>query len=140
MAKKRKISLLNIAAIAGAAGAAYYFYKKSKKPSAEEAAASMQAGIDKMKAAQAADETLKKQQNATNAATSAVDSINNPNGFAGKVGIIQRILGVQIDGKPGPQTNTAYQKRFGLDRGTIGVMNLDYYLKKATIDNVFFQI
>jgi hypothetical protein len=136
----KKISLLNIAAIAGVAGTAYYFYKKSKKPSAEQAAASMQAGIDKMKAAQAADDALKKQQNATNTATAASNNINNPNSFKGKVGVIQRILGVQIDGNPGPQTNGAYQKRFGLDRGIIGVMNLDYYLKKATIDSVFFQI
>lgn len=138
MAKKR-ISLLNIAAIAGAAGAAYYFYKKTKKPSAEEAAASMQAGIDKMKAAQAADDALKKQQNATETTTTAANDIDNPNSFKGKVAIIQRILGVGIDGKPGQQTNAAYKTRFGLDRGVIDVYNLDYYLRKATtIKDPFF--
>jgi hypothetical protein len=138
MAKKR-ISLLNIAAIAGAAGAAYYFYKKSKKPSAEEAAASMQAGIDKMKAAQAADDALKKQQNATETTTAAANDINNPNSFKGKVAIIQRILGVGIDGKPGQQTNTAYQKRFGLIKGPIDTYNLDYYFRIATtIKDPFF--
>lgn len=137
---KRKFNITTAAIVAGAVGGAYYLYKKSKKPSAEEAAASMQAGIDKMKAAQAADEALKNQQNANNAAASTFDDIDNPNSFKGKVGIIQRVLGVSIDGKPGPQTNNAYKKRFGLDRGPIGVMNLDYYLKKATVDNVYFQI
>ena len=138
MAKKR-ISLLNIAAIAGAAGAAYYFYKKTKKPSAEEAAASMQAGIDKMKEAQAADDALKKQQNAAEITTATTNNINNPYSFKGKVAIIQRILGVGIDGKPGQQTNFAYRAKFGLDRGVIDVYNLDYYLSKATtIKDPFF--
>jgi len=138
MAKKSNFSkILNIAAIAGAAGGAYLLYKKYiKKTPAEE----MKAATDKIKAEQAATAEAIKNQNATNAAQTVLDNINNPNSFKGKVAIIQRVLGVQIDGAPGPQTNNAYQKRFGLDRGSIGVMNLDYYLKKATIDNVFFQI
>ena len=139
MAKKTNFSkILNIVAVAGAAGGAYLLYKKyiKKKTPAEE----MKAATDKIKAEQAATAEAIKNQNATNAAQTVFDNINNPNSFKGKVAIIQRVLGVQIDGAPGPQTNNAYQKRFGLDRGTIGVMNLDYYLKKATVDNVFFQI
>jgi hypothetical protein len=139
MAKKTNFSkILNIAAVAGAAGGAYLLYKKyiKKKTPAEE----MKAATDKIKAEQAAAEAIKNQTNATNAAQTIFDHVNNPNSFKGKVAIIQRVLGVQIDDAPGPQTNNAYQKRFGLDRGTIGVMNLDYYLKKATVDNVFFQI
>jgi hypothetical protein len=139
MAKKSNFSkILNIVAVAGAAGGAYLLYKKyvKKKTPAEE----MKAATDKIKAEQAAAEAIKNQTNATNAAQAIADHINNPSSFKGKVAIIQRVLGVQIDGAPGPQTNNAYQKRFGLDRGTIGVMNLDYYLKKATVDNVFFQI
>ncbi len=138
MAKKTNFSkILNIVAVAGAAGGAYLLYKKYKKKTPAE---EMKAATDKIKASQAAEEAIKNQTNATNAAQTVLDNINNPNSFKGKVAIIQRVLGVQIDGAPGPQTNNAYQKRFGLDRGTIGVMNLDYYLKKATVDNVFFQI
>ena len=139
MAKKTNFSkILNIVAVAGAAGGAYFLYKKyiKKKTPAEE----MKAATDKIKAEQAAAEAIKNQANATNAAQAIFDNVNNPSSFKGKVAIIQRVLGVQIDGAPGPQTNNAYQKRFGLDRGAIGVMNLDYYLKKATVDNVFFQI
>jgi len=138
MAKKNSINtILNIVAVAGAAGGAYLLYKKYKKKTPAE---EMKAATDKIKAEQAATAEAIKNQNATNAAQTIADNINNPNSFKGKVAIIQRVLGVQIDGAPGPQTNNAYQKRFGLDRGTIGVMNLDYYLKKATVDNVFFQI
>lgn len=138
MAKKPNFSkILNIVAVAGAAGGAYLLYKKYKKKTPAE---EMKAATDKIKAEQAATSEAIKNQNATNAAQTVFDNINNPNSFKGKVAIIQRVLGVQIDGAPGPQTNNAYQKRFGLDRGTIGVMNLDYYLKKATVDNVFFQI
>jgi hypothetical protein len=138
MAKKTNFSkILNIVAVAGAAGGAYLLYKKYKKKTPAE---EMKAATDKIKAEQAATSEAIKNQNATNAAQTVFDNINNPNSFKGKVAIIQRVLGVQIDGAPGPQTNNAYQKRFGLDRGTIGVMNLDYYLKKATVDNVFFQI
>jgi len=138
MAKKTNFSkILNIVAVAGAAGGAYLLYKKYKKKTPAE---EMKAATDKIKAEQTAISEAIKNQNATNAAQTVFDNINNPNSFKGKVAIIQRVLGVQIDGAPGPQTNNAYQKRFGLDRGTIGVMNLDYYLKKATVDNVFFQI
>jgi len=138
MAKKSNFSkILNIVAVAGAAGGAYLLYKKYKKKTPAE---EMKAATDKIKAEQTAISEAIKNQNATNAAQTVFDNINNPNSFKGKVAIIQRVLGVQIDGAPGPQTNNAYQKRFGLDRGTIGVMNLDYYLKKATVDNVFFQI
>jgi len=138
MAKKTNFSkIINIVAVAGAAGGAYFLYKKYKKKTPAE---EMKAATDKIKAEQTAISEAIKNQNATNAAQTVFDNINNPNSFKGKVAIIQRVLGVQIDGAPGPQTNNAYQKRFGLDRGTIGVMNLDYYLKKATVDNVFFQI
>jgi hypothetical protein len=131
MAKKKSINtILNIVAVAGAAGGAYLLYKKyiKKKAPADE----FKAATDKIKAEQASAEAIKNQTNATNAAQESTNNIANPHSFKGKVAIIQRILGVAFDGKPGAQTNAAYKKRFGLDRGPIDAYNLDYYLRIAT--------
>jgi hypothetical protein len=67
-------------------------------------------------------------------------SIANPNSFASKVARIQGILGVAIDGVPGRVTNGEYQKRFGLDKGPITVVNVSYYLDKALSDTKFLGL
>lgn len=113
--KKDKTKTLIIAAAAGVA--AYFLYKKVKNPDQE----------------QPPNPPPTPQTNTSNG---PIQDLNNTRTYAGKVAAIQSIIGVAIDGDPGKtilsQTNKAYKKRFGLERGIISPMNIDIYYKRAT--------
>ena len=79
------------------------------------------------------------QQAATNVAEQAIantiiqkaNSITNPNSLAGKISYIQREIGVSSDGIAGAQTNGAFDRVYGLDKGQITGANIDYYVNKV---------
>ena len=119
MAKKKSVTSklyqpknLIIAALVGA-GAFYYAFKRNKKKNAQ-------------------NEQQKQAQSSS--------GISPTDFYKIKVGEIQAILGVAIDGNPGKQTNSAYAKRFGLDRGPIAPMTVQYYLEKAKRDQIAFGL
>lgn len=119
MAKKQSLTSklyqpknLIIAALVGA-GAFYYAFKQNKKKNAAN---------EQRKTAEAS------------------SSISPSDFYKTKVGEIQAILGVAVDGVPGKQTNSAYAKRFGLDRGPIAPMTVQYYLEKAKADQIAFGL
>lgn len=115
--KKNKTKTLIIAAAAGVA--AYFLYKKMKNP-----------GQEQPPNPPPPPQTPPTQSNGP------IQDLNNTRTYAGKVAAIQGVLGVTINGDPGrtidSQTNQAYKKRFGLERGKIGPMNIDIYFKRAT--------
>lgn len=125
-------------AVAGAG--AYYAFKVLKKRSAKTPQDQFNADIEKMKQGQAEQAAAEAKRKANERAIQQSTSIANPNSFAGKVARIQEILGVAIDGVPGRITNGAYQKRFGLDKGPITVVNVSYYKDKAESDSKFLQL
>ena len=117
MAKKQSVTSklyqpknLIIAALVGA-GAFYYAFKQNKKKNAQ-------------------NEQQKKEQ----------AGISPSDFYKSKVGEIQAILGVAVDGVPGKQTNSSYARRFGLDRGPIAPMTVQYYLEKAKADQIAFGL
>lgn len=125
-------------AVAGAG--AYYAFKVLKKRSAKTPQDQFNADIEKMKQGQAEQAAAEAKRKANERIIQQSTSIANPNSFAGKVARIQTILGVAVDGVPGRITNGAYQKRFGLDKGPITVVNVSYYLDKAESDSKFLQL
>ena len=138
MAKKNNNTLIYAAAYGAMAYFGYKAYKDIKRKSgAETAREKSEAVIDDIKKRQAEAEAAQKMENERKSAESAANSIQNPQSFAAKVAEIQSILGVNIDGKPGPVTHAAYQRRFGLDRGNITPMTVSYYLDRAKRDKFF---
>lgn len=104
---------------------------------ADAARRSGEAAIDEIKRRQQETASAQKTENERKRTEQQANALGNPQSFANKVGQIQAVLGVRIDGKPGPVTHDAYQKRFGLDRGNITPMTVQYYLDRANRDKFF---
>ena len=145
MAKKQSIisklyqpKNLITAALVGAG--VYYAFKWGRKKATETPKEAFDESVNRIKQEQAAAEAAKKAANEQRKAATAASSIQSTNSYKGKVGEIQTILGVAVDGVPGQQTQTAYARRFGLDRGQIAPMTVQYYLDKAKADQVTFGL
>jgi hypothetical protein len=145
MAKKQSVlsglykgKNLLTAALVGAG--VYYAFKWGRKKITETPAESFDEANTRIKQEQAAANAAKKTENEQRKAAQAATSIQSPNSYKGKVGEIQTILGVLVDGIPGKQTQSAYAKRFGLDRGPIAPMTVQYYLDKAKADKITFGL
>lgn len=104
---------------------------------ADAARRSGEAAIEEIKRRQQETASAQKTENERKRTEQQANAMGNPQSFANKVAQIQAILGVRIDGKPGPVTHDAYQKRFGLDRGNITPMTVQYYLDRANRDKFF---
>ena len=126
------------AALVGAG--VYYAFKWGRKKATETPKEAFDESVNRIKQEQAAAEAAKKAANEQRKAATAASSIQSPNSYKGKVGEIQTILGVAVDGVAGQQTQTAYARRFGLDRGQIAPMTVQYYLDKAKADQVTFGL
>ena len=126
------------AALVGAG--VYYAFKWGRKKATETPKEAFDESVNRIKQEQAAAEAAKKAANEQRKAATAAISIQSSNSYKGKVGEIQTILGVAVDGIAGQQTQTAYARRFGLDRGTIAPMTVQYYLDKAKADQVTFGL
>ena len=129
------------AALAAAGG--FWLYRKFIQPRLGKPETAQQKSdqvIDRIKQEQAAQAAAEAKRKTNARIIQQSTSIANPNSFAGKVARIQTILGVAVDGVPGRITNGAYQKRFGLDKGPITVVNVSYYLDKAESDSKFLQL
>jgi hypothetical protein len=126
------------AALVGAG--VYYAFKWGRKKATETPKEAFDESVNRIKQEQAAAEAAKKAANEQRKAATAASSIQSPNSYKGKVGEIQTILGVAVDGIAGQQTQTAYARRFGLDRGQIAPMTVQYYLDKAKADQVTFGL
>ena len=118
----------------------YYAFKWGKKKSDETPKETFDATVNRLKQEQVAADAAKKLENEQRKAAQAATSIQSPNSYKGKVGEIQAILGVAVDGIPGTQTQSAYAQRFGLDRGPIAPMTVQYYLDKAKADKITFGL
>ena len=145
MAKKQSVisklyqpKNLITAALVGAG--VYYAFKWGRKKVTETPAESFDEASARIKREQQQTAAIKKTENEQRKAATAASSIQSSNSYKGKVGEIQAILGVAVDGVPGKQTNSAYAKRFGLDRGPIAPMTVQYYLEKAKADQVTFGL
>ena len=145
MAKKRSVisklyqpKNLLTAALVGAG--VYYALKWGRKKVTETPAESFDEASARIKREQQQAAAIKKTENEQRKAAKAASSIQSPDSYKGKVGEIQNILGVNIDGIPGQQTQSAYARRFGLDRGPIAPMTVQYYLDKAKADQVTFGL
>jgi hypothetical protein len=66
--------------------------------------------------------------------------ITNPNSFSAKVSKIQQNIGADPDGKVGPQTNSMFAAKYGLDKGDIAPQTIDYYLGRVNSNNTLAQI
>ena len=126
------------AALVGAG--VYYAFKWGRKKATETPKEAFDESVNRIKQEQAAAEAAKKAANEQRKAATAASSIQSPNSYKGKVGEIQTILGIAVNGVAGQQTQTAYARRFGLDRGTIAPMTVQYYLDKAKADQVTFGL
>jgi hypothetical protein len=79
------------------------------------------------------------QQAATNIAEKAIantiiqqtTTIANPNSLQGQISYIQGELGIAVDGIAGEQTNGAFERIYGLDKGQISSANITYYMQKV---------
>jgi hypothetical protein len=146
MAKKRMSGLSKLyqpknlitAALVGAG--VYYAFKWGRKKVSETPAESFDEASARIKREQQAAAATKKTENEQRKAAQAASNISTSDSYKGKVGEIQTILGVAVDGIPGRQTQSAYAKRFGLDRGTIAPMTVQYYLDKAKRDQIAFGL
>ena len=126
------------AALVGAG--VYYAFKWGRKKATETPKEAFDESVNRIKQEQAAAEAAKKAANEQRKAATAASSIQSPNSYKGKVGEIQTILGIAVNGVAGQQTQTAYARRFGLDRGQIAPMTVQYYLDKAKADQVTFGL
>jgi len=145
MAKKRSMIAklyqpknLITAALVGAG--VYYAFKWGKKKVTETPAESFDEASARIKREQQQTAAIKKTENEQRKAAAAASNISTPGTYPRKVGEIQAILGVAVDGIAGQQTQTAYARRFGLDRGPIAPMTVQYYLDKAKADQVTFGL
>lgn len=121
----------------GANGGANTNANANSDANADAARRSGEAAIEEIKRRQQETASAQKTENERKRTEQQANALGNPQSFANKVGQIQAILGVRIDGKPGPVTHDAYQKRFGLDRGSITPMTVQYYLDRANRDKFF---
>jgi hypothetical protein len=126
------------AALVGAG--VYYAFKWGKKKVTETPAESFDEASARIKREQQQTAAIKKTENEQRKAAAAASNISTPGTYPRKVGEIQAILGVAVDGIAGQQTQTAYARRFGLDRGPIAPMTVQYYLDKAKADQVTFGL
>ena len=126
------------AALVGAG--VYYAFKWGRKKATETPKEAFDESVNRIKQEQAAAEAAKKAANEQRKAAQTASNISTPGTYPRKVGEIQAILGVAVDGIPGQQTNSAYARRFGLDRGPIAPMTVQYYLDKAKADQVTFGL
>ena len=135
---------LNNNLIIGAAllgGGAYYAYTKgwfgSKKDNAQKANEQSKAELDRIAAEQTAAAAAAAAIVKTKNQVKQASTITNPKSYAGKVSHIQKELGIKEDGDPGrsadSQTNKKYASVYGLDKGIISPLNIDYY--KSKVDN-----
>jgi len=145
MAKKRSMIAklyqpknLITAALVGAG--VYYAFKWGKKKVTETPAESFDEASARIKREQQQTAAIKKTENEQRKAAQAASNISTPGTYPRKVGEIQAILGVAVDGIAGKQTQTTYDRRFGLDRGPIAPMTVQYYLDKAKADQVTFGL
>ncbi len=145
MAKKQSVisklyrpKNLITAALVGAG--VYYAFKWGKKKVTETPAESFDEASARIKREQQKTAAIKKTENEQRKAAAAASNISTPGTYPRKVGEIQAILGVAVDGIAGQQTQTAYARRFGLDRGPIAPMTVQYYLDKAKADQVTFGL
>ena len=138
---KSKISGASRLYYAAAAGAIAFFgykaWKKSRAGKDESARQKSQDVIDNIKREQAQTQAQNQAEYERRRAEAEARGIQNPQSFAAKVALIQAILGVAVDGKPGPVTHAEYKRRFGLDRGNISPLTVQYYLDKANRDKFF---
>ena len=138
---KAKISGAARLYYAAAAGAIAFFgykaWQKMKAGKDESARQKSQDVIDNIKREQAQTQAQNQAEYERRRAEAEARGIQNPQSFAAKVALIQAILGVAVDGKPGPVTLAEYQRRFGLDRGNISPLTVQYYLDKANRDKFF---
>jgi hypothetical protein len=138
---KAKISSASRLYYAAAAGAIAFFgykaWKKSQAGKDESARQKSQDVIDNIKREQAQTQAQNQAEYERRRAEAEARGIQNPQSFAAKVALIQAILGVAVDGKPGPVTHAEFQRRFGLDRGNISPLTVQYYLDKANRDKFF---
>lgn len=134
---ENKNSILTIAIVGIAA---YFGYEKFLKPYLNK---NPKAELDKVAADIAAQQEATKQavktENKKRQAFYEFESIQNPSSFMGKVATIQGAVGVEIDGKPGPRTNAAYQKRYGLVKGPISRQNIDFYVQVVEREKFLFM-
>lgn len=126
------------AALVGAG--VYYAFKWGRKKVTETPAESFDETSARIKREQQQTAAIKKTENEQRKAAAAASNISTPGTYPRKVGEIQAILGVAVDGIAGQQTQTAYARRFGLDRGPIAPMTVQYYLDKAKADQVTFGL
>lgn len=143
MAIKKTSSYQKVATVALAAAGGFWLYRKFIQPrlgKPETAQQKSDQAIDRIKQEQAAQAAAEAKRKTNERIIQQSTSIANPNSFAGKVARIQAILGIAVDGIPGRITNGTYQKRFGLDKGPITVVNVSYYLDKAESDSKFLQL
>jgi len=145
MAKKQNVlsglykgKNLLTAALVGAG--VYYAFKWGRKKITETPAESFDEANARIKQEQAAAAAAKKTENEQRKKAQSASSIQSPDSYKNKVGEIQAILGVAVDGIPGTQTQSAYAQRFGLDRGPIAPMTVQYYLDKAKADKITFGL
>ena len=135
---------LNNNLIIGAAllgGGAYYAYTKgwfgSKKDNAQKANEQSKSELDRIAAEQTAAAAAAAAIVKTKNEVKQASTIINPKSYAGKVSHIQKELGIKEDGDPGrnadSQTNKKYASVYGLDKGIISPLNIDYY--KSKVDN-----
>jgi hypothetical protein len=128
---------LNNNLIIGAAllgGGAYYAYTKgwfgSKKDNAQKANEQSKAELDRIAAEQAAAAAAAAAIVKTKNQVKQASTITNPKSYAGKVSHIQKELGIKEDGDPGrnadSQTNKKYASVYGLDKGIISPLKIDY--------------
>jgi len=138
---KAKISGAARLYYAAAAGAIAFFgykaWQKMKAGKDESARQKSQDVIDNIKREQAQTQAKNQAEYERRRAEAEASGIQNNQSFAAKVALIQAILGVAVDGKPGPVTLAEYQRRFGLDRGNISPLTVQYYLDKANRDKFF---
>ena len=123
-------------------GGLYYAYTKGLldkfiKPS-ETPKEESQATIDEIKQEQKAvvKDNIKKV--VINQIQKATTSIVDKNSYAGKVSYIQSQLKVNVDGDAGTinsNTNKAFDSIYGLDKGAISTLNIDYYKKRVENKN-----
>lgn len=134
---ENKNSILTIAVVGIAA---YFGYEKLLKPylnrDPKKEAEKVVSDIEKQ---QTATKDAIKTENQKRQAFYELESIQNPNSFAGKVAKIQGALGVEIDGKPGKRTNGAFQKRYGLVKGPINRQNIDFYVQVVEREKFLFM-
>jgi hypothetical protein len=120
-------------------GGLYYAYTKGLldkfiKPK-ENAKEATQADIDRISAEQEAARIAAANAAKVAAAARQASSLLNTNSYAGKVAYIQGQINVPTDGDAGAVTNKAFDAIYGLDKGAISTLNIDYYKKRVENKN-----